>query len=606
MKRNINKKFLSLVMVFALILVQLGGAVKLNVKAATNTFSAQVVVESNSGIIANTTSDKSNAFDALQDALTKSGIDSSKNSFSDTKYGKSLDKIDDIQANSSNYWLYAINRSNSYVDIMTGIDGATLQNGDRLIVYYAGSNTLAANKITYSTTEPNTSLNISLENYSSWNNVTTAINGVNVKIYNNSQVAPGNVVYNSSISDNKISIPNGLSAGSYTLELSDFKQTGTPNVVGDSFALNIGSSNQNPQTGSTNNQGNLYNADNTTIVKDIPTEIKNTSSFVSANSVGDAWSIISLSKLGIKPDLTFIKKSAVEVKNNKGLQDYSNTDLEKLILALTASGYTPYSFMGYNLVSELYNRDINSFLINDGIYGLLAMNYANIHGNYNITKDKLVDLILSKKVSYNQGGNTITGWNYSGTTINPDITGLTINALAPYYNSNSNVKLAVDKSIDSLSKLQTESGYIGDEYGYSSESLSMIILGLTSVGVNPEGTQFAKTKGDLVNALLSFKGSNGAFKHNLEGKNDYMASEQALRALIGLNEFKTQGKYDYYSSNIDSSKLPEFTMTNEELLQAGLLPQTGSAVDFTTLLLVSSSIILVGVVLITKKKAYIK
>lgn len=604
MIRNLNRKFLSLVLVFTLILVQLAGVAKFNVKAAGSAFSVQVLVESNSGVILSTTSDKANAFDALKDALAKSGIEASKNSFSyNVNWGSwSLDKIDDIKSNENSYWMYQINRSNSYVDIMTGIDGSTLQNGDRLVVYYAGFNTSYANKITYSTTEVNTPLTISLENYSSWDNTTTPINGIHVKIYNNDQV--GNVVYNSAISDNKISIPSGLSAGSYTLVLSDFKLTGTPNVVGDSFVFNIG---QTSQPGSTNNQGsNLNNVDNRAIIKDIPTEIKNTSSFVSANSAGDSWSIISLSKLGIKPDLTFIKKSAVDVKKNKGVQDFSNTDLEKLILALTASGSTPYNFMGSNLVSELYNRDINSFLINDAIYGLLAMNYANINGSYGITKDKLVDLILSKKISYSQDGNTFVGWNYSGTRINPDITGLVINALAPYYNSNTNVKTAVNNAIDSLSKLQTEGGYIGDEYGYSSESLSMIILGLTSIGVNPEGTQFTKAKGDLVNALLSYKGTDGAFKHNLDGKNDYMASEQALRALIGLKVFKLQGKYDYYSSNIDSSKLPEFEMTDKELLAAGLLPQTGSVFDFTTLFAAGFSIVLIGVILVEKKRVYTK
>lgn len=615
MKKIIKNKIFSFILILSIVLSQASGIAGFNVKAAENAFSVQVVVESNKGVIADATSDKVNAFDALQDALGKAGIDSSKNSFpiDPTFKSVSLKKIDDISAGNGGDWMYEVNRNNSYVDIQTGIDGMTLQNGDRLIVYYGAYGvTLSANKISYSTNQANSPLVITLENYSSWTSSLTPINNINAKIYykdaNNNKIE----VLNNAIKDNKINISSGLKEGTYTLELSDFKDSGMPNVVADSFNFIINKQTQNNSNGNESNAGSAtpstspYDNDNSKITKNIDNELKTTENYIKNNSTGDAWAILSLTKLGIKPDLTFIKNSAVEVKKDNGLGDFTNTDLEKLIMTLTASGYSPYKFMGYNLVSELYNRDLNSFLINDAIYGLITMNYANISGNYAITKDKLIDTILKDKLSYNQDGSDILGWTLSGNKINPDITGLAINALSPYYTTNSDVKASVDKAVSSLSILQNESGYIADNFGYSSESLDMVILGLTSVGINPEGTQFTKSKGDLVSALLSFKGTDGAYKHNLEGKNDYMASEEALRALIALKEFKSKGSYNYYAGTVDSSKLGEFILTEKELLDSGILPQTGSFVDFSLLIGVGACLILAGVIILLNRKKIIE
>ena len=93
-----------------------------------------------------------------------------------------------------------------------------------------------------------------------------------------------------------------------------------------------------------------------------------------------------LQKLGIKADETFIKEN-IEIIAEDGLENYSNTDLEKLILNLTALGYSPYNFNGKNLIEELFNRSEETFLINDAAFALIVYNYANVKEEYPLSKE---------------------------------------------------------------------------------------------------------------------------------------------------------------------------------------------------------------------------
>lgn len=602
MKTIIKNRVVSIILVLSLILVQLIGIGAAKVKADESNFSVQIVVESSTGVIVSDTSAKSNAYEALIDVLTRNKINYD---FPVTQYGPQIKTIKDVTMADdwSTYWFYYGKRNGQYLNLDV-INSVTLQNNDKLIVAFQDFGTKLVNKISYSTNTPNEPLTITLESTSDYNGASTInpVKNIKARIYNNN--SKDNFIFDSVISDNKISLLTGLPAGTYTLELSDFKSNSSelPQIVADNFTFTISGSSGN-NGGSGNTQTNSpYERDNTKISKDIQTNINEVSNYIKSNSSGDVWASLSLNKLGISTDLAFIKSSAADVQKNKGVKDYSNTDLEKLIMSLAASGYTPYNFMGYDLVAELYNRDINSFLINDAVYGILTMNYSNISGNYSITKQKLVDYILKNKLDYKQGDDEIVGWTLYGDKINADITGMVISALSSEYNSSIDVKTIVNSAVNSLSKLQNESGYIGDDFGYSSETLDFVILGLTSIGVDPEAAQFSKSKGDLVSALLSFKGSDGQFKHDLEGSNDYIATEEALRALISIKEYKEKGVYNYYSNTIDTAKLPQFTLSEKEMADLGVLPQTGYFVDNSILITTGILLLAVGVLALGKKK----
>jgi len=193
------------------------------------------------------------------------------------------------------------------------------------------------------------------------------------------------------------------------------------------------------------------------------------------------------------------------------------------------------------------------------------------------------------------------------------MTGAAINALSEFYNTKPEVKAAIDAAVNTMSILQNESGYSVSQYGLASETTAFVILGLTSVGINPEGEKFTKGKGDLVSALLCFKAKDGGFKHLVEdGSSNYTSSEQSLRALIALRGYKTSGKYNFYSSNINSKELPVFvlgdTTSTDEVkgineVKANKLPETGAFIDTNVLVILGTLFMAIGALYLRKIKS---
>jgi len=147
---------------------------------------------------------------------------------------------------------------------------------------------------------------------------------------------------------------------------------------------------------------------------------------------------------------------------------------------------------------------------------------------------------------------------------------------------------AVNRAVASLSGMVSESGYVNGHYGISSETNAFVILGLLSAGVNPEGistlsdgtvVNFAKSKGDLVSAMLSFRSEGGMFRHTLDGGSNSIATEQCLRALIAINGYKESGEaYNFYYSKIKAESLKVYSSTAAESAAA---QQAVSAADST-------------------------
>jgi len=538
MKKKIN----SLLLVFIFILVPIMN-LNIKIKAEKAAISVEVVVNSHNKMMAKGKSDKSNALEALKDVLNKNKIEIDIQEYD---WGKEIVKIGSVaKGKFGGYdgWLYAVNRKGTYVDITSGIDSFTLEAGDKLILYYGDLGTVTVNNIEFSTKEENKELSISLNNsyidYQTNAPVVNPINGLSkVKIDGKEYKVEGN----------SVNIPKGLSYGNHTLEVSDFQESKCPVVVADdSITINFGST-EEKKSGNGDSQNNISKD------KAIKEEIDYISNYLKDNS-SDPWAGVVLQKFGVKADESFIKENYEKVAK-EDLKNLSNTDLEKLILNLTALGYSPYDFNGKNLIEELFSRSEENFLINDAAFALIVYNYANVDEEYSLSKDKLINIILEKTI--NNNGNT--GWALNGDSVNPDITGLVFSALAPYNkDEHPKVKEVIQKAVDTLSKLQNDKGYLTDSFGIFSESQSFAIIGLVALGENPEGPKFTKSQGDLVSALLSYKGTEGQYKHMLDGDNNYMATEQALRALYSLQKYKESGAaYDFYASDIKAKDLPSF------------------------------------------------
>lgn len=372
--------------------------------------------------------------------------------------------------------------------------------------------------------------------------------------------------------------------------------------------------------------GRRTNAEALTIINslNIEKDIESTSSYLK-NNMADPWAQMSLNKLGIKGKEDFLKKWSEELakKPIKSIErselirrimrtyylvmfgsDLYVSELITRIIGLISSGYSPYDFKGYNLVEELFNGNIEKFQFNELVYSLIVYNYANIQENYKITEEKLVNEILKKRVIYEVDGKKSEGWNWFGNQVEPDITAIVISALSPYYNGKkvkgidtSKVKEVVDSAVKTLSMMQGENGFLLGNYEPSIETDVFVILGVVSVGIDPHGELFTKAKGDLVSSLLSYKGSNGIFN------SDKVSTEQALRALVALEEFKKAGTYNYYSSNINAKDLTIYGIKNEENKEVEVkpervLPETGSDINMDSLITISIIAIALGVVVL--------
>ena len=125
-------------------------------------------------------------------------------------------------------------------------------------------------------------------------------------------------------------------------------------------------------------------------------------------------------------------------------------------------------------------------------------------------------------------------------------TAATLQCLEPYQDQEA-VKEIIDKGIQILSARQEEDGgYVA--YGAdSSESVSQVILTLSTYGIDcNEDERFIKDGKGLYDILMEYQQKDGGFSHTLDGETDGMATDQAFCALVSYERFK-DGKNSFYN-----------------------------------------------------------
>ncbi|WP_162463107.1 S-layer homology domain-containing protein [Paenibacillus psychroresistens] len=243
------------------------------------------------------------------------------------------------------------------------------------------------------------------------------------------------------------------------------------------------------------------------------------------------WTAFALGRAGKSVKAAYLDQLEAQVKQKKGIFS-SATDAERLVLTIKAVGLDPTHFAGYDLVQSVYS---NSDLAKSGsmgvIYGLLALD----SGTYTIpatavnTQTSLIQWLLDHQEA-------AKGWAYvTDEASSIDVTAMALTAFAPYYAKNEAVKKATDQALSWLSSQQKPSGAF-NEFGENSESVSQVIIALTSLGIDPAGPTFTKTK-NVINALSSYRQKDGGYAHTVGTPSNAMSSEQALQALVASQLF---------------------------------------------------------------------
>lgn len=279
-----------------------------------------------------------------------------------------------------------------------------------------------------------------------------------------------------------------------------------------------------------------------------------------AGSSATDWLPIGLSRCGVEDDYdaylaalqTYVEQKYREPDK---LDRVKATEWHRISLAVLACGGDPTHFgkdesgNDINLIADgVYDRgktvDIGAQGLNGWLWGLITLDSMkyNIPAGSSYTRTEMIKRILSFQLPDD-------GFNLrfaQGSTADPDITAMAIQALAPYYrNSTFNVKDPVDKALDCLSELQLDTGDFRSWGTRNSESVSQIIVSLCSIGVDPQNdSRFIKNGINLLDALFYYQQEDGGFAHSYEsdpgnpsaipGESNSIATDQALLALVAV------------------------------------------------------------------------
>lgn len=207
----------------------------------------------------------------------------------------------------------------------------------------------------------------------------------------------------------------------------------------------------------------------------------------------------------------------------------TTNEMAKVVIALSVAGFDATDLDGKNLVEMLAQREdlLTTHSVMTQAYVLNALNLAEYDADQQL-KEKLVTSILDKQM-------TSGGWGFFGDTPSADVTGMVLDALAPY-KSDETVNDAAQQAIDYLANDFDGTGWFYDKWsgGYTSEAISQVIVGLSSYGVNPTEAPFIDDKGKgLLSYLLDFRTDNSMYKHTLDadGPDIGFATSQAFLAL---------------------------------------------------------------------------
>ena len=282
---------------------------------------------------------------------------------------------------------------------------------------------------------------------------------------------------------------------------------------------------------------------------------------------GGEWSVLSLARAEYSVPSDYYQTYYQNVinsvnslmKTNGGVLDKNkSTEHSRLILGLAAAGYKAEDVAGYDITKALSDYD---YVIKQGmngpIYALIAMDTRALNfpqaenGKNQATRDNLISYILDKEIN---SDSSTGGWALFGTKADVDITGMALQALAPYYGKNAEVTAAVDRAVAWLSSAQNATGGYTSFGSTSSESVAQVIAGLSELGIDSAtDARFVKNGYSALDALMAFAVPTGGFKHVLTGNVDGMATDQGTYALVAYERMKAGKTRLYDMSDIWTS-----------------------------------------------------
>lgn len=338
-----------------------------------------------------------------------------------------------------------------------------------------------------------------------------------------------------------------------------------------------------------------------TLKKSVSQVMAETSAYMRATdtnpSVGSEWYVLGLARGGLslkeKYFSTYYNHTANYIEEKKGILTNTSkyTEYSKRVLVLTAEGKDARNVGGYNLLKYISDLSlVKEQGLNGPIWALLAV---NCHPEYSFpdnpsakeqnSEAALVNFLLQSELS---GG----GWALMGSNADSDVTGMTLQALAPYYHKAGyeNVTAAIDRGLARLSEMQNDSGGYSTMGVETEESCAQVITALCSLGIDPEtDSRFIKGGHWTIENLLTYHISGSGFMHVKAGAGnnggaaagtlDGMATEQGYYALVAYQRMKDRKTSLYDMSDVSISKGGKGDGTGTGLKEPTPIPTPTSA-----------------------------
>ena len=235
-----------------------------------------------------------------------------------------------------------------------------------------------------------------------------------------------------------------------------------------------------------------------------------------------------------------VNTTAASVNKNGALHKIKSTENSRVIMALSSIGKDATAVGDWNLIAPFNDFNwIKKQGINGPIFALIALDTNDYETEDTTIRQQCIDFILDAQ--FEDGG-----WALSGSTADPDITAMALQALAPY-KSQSNVATAAEEAISTLSATQNSNGGYASWGTVNSESCAQVIVACTAWGINPDtDSRFVKNGKSVVDALLAhYLEDESAFEHVIDSGANGMATDQACYALVAYNRF-VKGKTSLY------------------------------------------------------------
>ena len=263
------------------------------------------------------------------------------------------------------------------------------------------------------------------------------------------------------------------------------------------------------------------------------------------NSASD-WLAYLLAINGVSEDYdAYLKGLEQYVKDmyeeQGGLHSVLATEYHRVALTVMALGGDPTAF-GKNADGEPvdliadgtwnFEAGVGKQGVNGLVYALITLDSKGFETpeDSEFSREWLLSEILKEQ---NEDG----GFGLVPGTSDCDMTAMTLTALAPYKDE---LGEAIDKAVGYLSASQNESGMYESFGDANPESISQVIIALSTLGIDPETDErFIKGGNTLIEGLDKFRLEDGTYSH-IQGEDwDLMATEQALLALTAIDRYRS-------------------------------------------------------------------